>query len=81
MEKNAIGEIPSHGNHTGTSVTGGNYLGFLNVNAFTAYGSSGRGWDVRAGNEMHPAGQYLGSDTPHNNLAPYLTVYVWIRRS
>ena len=79
-----IGEIPSHGNHTFADFTSGrgNLTGYiLTLDKMAQWGSTSRGWSVLAGNEVNPAGQNLGNDTPHNNLVPYLAIHIWKRLS
>ena len=70
-------EMPAHAGH-GLS-WGGNYAAYVNKTVATAYGSSGRGWSLQAGNELIPAYTSTGGDTPHNNLPPYKVVNYWIR--
>lgn len=78
-------EMPSHEGHLSAGFVGtvpqgkGNYKGFLNLDKMTAYGDVGRGWNVYAGNEMHPASEAVGGGQPHNNMPPYLSVYIWKR--
>ena len=78
-------EMPSHNGHLSAGIVGtvpqgkGNYKGFLNLDIMTAYGDGGRGWNVYAGNEMHPASEAVGGGQPHNNMPPYLSVYIWKR--
>ena len=74
-----VNEMPSHDGHVYNEVRGGNWAGFLSSSNATAYGSSGRGWNVTAGNELHPAGDTLGGIAAHNNMPPYLAVYMWKR--
>ena len=84
MDSHSIGEMPSHGNHTFADFTSGrgNLSGkILTTAEMYSYGSSPRGWSVLAGNEVNPAGQNLGNDTPHNNLVPYLAIHIWKRLS
>lgn len=80
----SVEEMPSHEGHLYTNdgaAYGGNYIGYLNVNTMTSYGAGGRGWVLHSGNEMHPAGFSRGGSQSHNNMPPYLTVYIWKRIS
>lgn len=78
-------EMPSHKGHLSSGIVDnapyekGNYKGFLNSDKMTAYDDIGRGWNVYAGNEMHPASEAVGGGQSHNNMPPYLSVYIWKR--
>lgn len=39
----------------------------------------GRGWNIQASNEIVPCTESRGGDSPHNNLQPYITCYIWKR--
>ena len=78
-------EMPSHKGHLSSGIVDnapyekGNYKGFLNSDKMTAYSDIGRGWNVYAGNEMHPASEAVGGGQAHNNMPPYLAVAMWKR--
>ena len=82
-----VSEMPSHNGHLSAGIAGGvpmgkgNYEGYLNKDVVTTpYPGGGyRGWNVHAGNEMHPASEAVGGGQPHNNMPPYLAVYAWKR--
>lgn len=75
-------EMPRHDGHltANDENSGGNFVGgYLGRNVFQSYGSSGRGWNVQASTEVVPAGHSKGGSQPHNNMPPYLAVYMWQR--
>lgn len=79
-----IDEMPSHKGHLSAGIQNGipskgNYNGLLNSNTMTAYGDTGRGWNVFSDNEIHPASEAVGGDQAHNNMPPYLAVAMWKR--
>ena len=75
-----VAQMPEHEGHlyqNGTDIEAvlppiGNLAGFLNESTMTAYPSSGRGWNLVAGNEVVPAGVSRGGDQPHENMPPYM---------
>lgn len=78
-----VDEIPAHaghlpvnsGSHTGYGDAGGLYL---SQGTMATYGTDPRGWDDN-GSEMTPTGVDRGGDQAHNNMPPYLAVYMWER--
>ena len=78
-----VNEIPAHaghlpvnsGSHTGYGDAGGLYL---SQGTMATYGTDPRGWDNN-GSEMTPTGVDRGGDQAHNNMPPYLAVYMWER--
>ena len=78
-------EIPSHAGHLYGNAGGvegkgdakGAWLKDININSSltTSYG-----WNYK-NNEYYPANRSLGGGAAHNNMPPYLAVYMWKRVS
>lgn len=83
--KLVISEIPSHAGHlygnagglNGIGDAKGAWLGSVTVNTShtIAYG-----WNYK-NNEYYPINRSLGGNGTHNNMPPYLAVYMWKRVS
>ena len=87
-----VDEMPSHGNHlmqgrmyqelaenaSNDSSYRSNTL-YLPKTAFASTGNINRGWKDWNGGEMYPAGTLKGGGNPHNNMPPYLSIYIWER--
>ena len=81
----SINEIPSHAGHlygnaggvNGKGDAKGAWLKEININSSltTSYG-----WNYK-NNEYYPANRSLGGGAAHNNMPPYLAVYMWKRVS
>ena len=81
--KLSIKEIPSHAGHLYGNAGGldgkgnakGAWLKEININSSltTSYG-----WNYK-NNEYYPANRSLGGNAAHNNMPPYLAVYMWKR--
>ena len=78
--------MPTHNGHlsagiqNGAPIGKGNYKGYLNLSVMTPLPKEDyRGWDVYRNDEMHPASEAVGGGQSHNNMPPYLSVYIWKR--
>ena len=66
-------QLPKHDGHLAS--WGGNCTLYLPQGKLTAYGSTGRGWDIQAGNEAVPAKTNKGNSASY--IPKHYGVYVW----
>ena len=82
--KLSINEIPSHAGHLYGNAGGLNGKGDAKGKWLAEIKSNGSntsyGWNYK-NNEYYPANRSLGGNAAHNNMPPYLAVYMWKRVS
>ena len=84
-----VGELPSHSHEATTNTTGEhNHNVDMWHGATAAYGPSVNGgntkWGTKStssnGNHTHTVTiNNTGTDTPHNNMQPFIVTYIWRR--
>lgn len=82
-----MGELPSHSHEATTNTTGEHTHNIIGAGATGAgsgllYGipNGGTYTSSNAGNHSHVvAVNNTGSNIPHNNMMPYINVYIWKR--
>ena len=89
--KLTVGEMPSH-NHSAWTDSAGNHSHSIQCNGWTGASKTISSWDSSswqltawtdsAGNHSHNVGtNNTGSSQAHNNIQPYIAVYIWKRKS
>lgn len=68
-------EMPAHSGHIHELATS-NY--YLDIKVLSSQGTYGNGWKNESG-EAYPVHKTLGGSAAHNNMPPYLAVYMWKR--
>ena len=77
----SIEEMPSHNGHIYTDPRGkGDSAYYININNATISGTANaNGWRICYNNELYPVSYNIGDSQEHNNIQPYITVYMWKR--